>query len=137
MGSKIKHRAMEIRFPYKPEEVEEMCKLFSKEEFDFLNTINDDFFNLDIITSNTFFTYLFIDADTLKKLTNLYEKRKISFYVLDVTDNYKLDTNINKQFKRELDEFIANTWTCDDVLDKINEFGIESLTEQDKKILIA
>jgi hypothetical protein len=77
----------------------------------------------------------------LKEICSLFEKHGFEFDVIDVTQEV-----INGQFQKEypevqvltpniFDDFRFDYLTVDDVLDKINETGIDSLDDIDKKIL--
>lgn len=74
----------------------------------------------------------------LKKITDVFEKWGFEFDVLNVTGQV-LSGEIQKKYpdiETEIfTEFRLNNTSIDDVLDKINDSGIESLDEVDKMIL--
>ena len=92
-----------------------------------------------LIFSDNYFLSNFIKIT--EKYLNIYE-------VLDITREVKLDTFNNdffiEKFKSDdsnvndvyqLERFLELNITSDDILDKINLFGIESITEEEKMIL--
>lgn len=92
-----------------------------------------------VIFSDNYFLSNFIKIT--EKYLNIYE-------VLDITREVKLDTFNNdffiEKFKSDdsnvndvyqLERFLELNITSDDILDKINLFGIESITEEEKMLL--
>lgn len=91
--------------------------------------------------------YALLDKILIEKLDNLYRKYAIKFEVFDLTKEVIFDNYIKIKYKdsKERDvkndiiylikEFKSNWVTKDDILDKILEKGIESLTDSDLGIL--
>lgn len=130
-----------------PELESEIINLMSKYTFTvegglyFTNTPDDSDLGYTeiVIFSDNYFLSNFIKIT--EKYLNIYE-------VLDITREVKLDTFNNdffiEKFKSDdsnvndvyqLERFLELNITSDDILDKINLFGIESITEEEKMIL--
>lgn len=125
----------------------EIINLMSKYTFNvegglyFTNTPDDSDLEYTemVIFSDNYFLSNFIKIT--EKYLNIYE-------VLDITREVKLDTFNNdffiEKFKSDdsnvndvyqLERFLELNITSDDILDKINLFGIESITEEEKMLL--
>jgi hypothetical protein len=85
--------------------------------------------------------YCFLDNYKCEKLVKIFKKynvliehrditNKVLFGGVKITESDCVDT-----FDKLSKNFMIDNLTIDDILDKINEMGIESLTEIDKKIL--
>ena len=86
--------------------------------------------------------YTFLNDFKNEELSKLFEKHKVLIHFSDITKDVLKKINLNKslssgEFKPLFDEFISENLTIDFILDKINEVGIESLTDFDYKILKA
>lgn len=84
--------------------------------------------------------YTFLNDFKNEELSKLFEKHKVLIHFSDITKDVLKQINLNKglssgEFKPLFDEFISENLTIDFILDKINEVGIESLTDFDYKIL--
>jgi len=84
--------------------------------------------------------YTFLNEIKNKKLSILFEQYEVLVHFSDITEDVLKQINLNKglssgEFKPLFDEFISENLTIDFILDKINEVGIESLTEFDYKVL--
>ena len=80
-----------------------------------------------IITSRSIFT----------RLVLFLRQKEIEFQYEEITDDV-LNGDIHFKgtlFESDVEDFIKENLTVDHVLDKINKFGIESLTEFDRNIL--
>lgn len=130
-----------------PELESELTNLMSKYTFSaegglyFTNTPDDSDLGYTeiVIFSDNYFLSNFIKIT--EKYLNIYE-------VLDITREVKLDTFNNdffiEKFKSDdsnvndvyqLERFLELNITSDDILDKINLFGIESITEEEKMLI--
>jgi len=83
------------------------------------------------------YTHIYIDY-----LTQLFLKYNVPLKVTDVTAQYThtqstFDEFTNKYISQldKIEEFMLANTSVDDVLDKINGFGIQSLNKIDKQIL--
>lgn len=75
------------------------------------------------------FTKLFIDKNTYKIIGYCHSMDRKLIQISEDFVLYLRDMNSITSKKK------INTFTIDDILDKINQFGIESLTYQEKKFL--
>ena len=82
-------------------------------------------------------SYIIIDRYVFTRILLFLRQKSIDFEYEDISESVLTgdisfrDTN----FENEVNEFIINNITVDHILDKINKFGIQSLTESDKIIL--
>lgn len=74
-----------------------------------------------------------LDIITIEKLKEIFGKRLINLSYSEISEDIFLGKYNN--WNMDLDEFRLTYATKDDILDKINESGIESLDEIDIKIL--
>ena len=68
----------------------------------------------------------------------LFEKHDINYSVTDVTSQFIKNTPILNMFKGKEDQiksFVLSNVSVDDILDKINKSGMESLNEMDYMVL--
>jgi hypothetical protein len=81
-----------------------------------------------IITS-----YLMCSEEVLDYTISLFYKYEVKFVISDITNDFLIGkVNIND---KDFQNYLLENLDIDTILDKINEFGIESLTEVDKSIL--
>jgi hypothetical protein len=80
--------------------------------------------------------------ECLDYIDYLYNKYGIEYKVTDITDECTHSASAFEKFltkysskKEDIENYIFSNTTINDVLDKINKFGIISLTEIDKQIL--
>jgi len=82
-------------------------------------------------------SYIISDRYVFTRILLFLRQKSIDFEYEDISESVLTgdisfkDTN----FENEVNEFIINNITVDHILDKINKFGIQSLTECDKIIL--
>jgi len=91
--------------------------------------------------------YAILDNYLVDKLSDIYDKYHLKFDVIDLTIDVIMDNKIKTNFKdynnqsvkkeivKLIDEFKSNWITKDDILDKIIEKGIDSLTNFDLNVL--
>jgi hypothetical protein len=89
--------------------------------------------------------FLLFEETKSKQVINFFDKLGVLDQYKDVTNDIhtsKIFDNkdfnsvySSKEFKHIFDEFIYKNLSVDDILDKINERGINSLTKIDKEIL--
>lgn len=81
-----------------------------------------------IITS-----YLMCSEEVLDYTVSLFYKYEVKFVISDITNDFLIGkVNIND---KDFQNYLLENLDIDTILDKINEFGIGSLTEVDKSIL--
>ena len=123
----------------KEEEAKAKHKLFSEYDRIKVMTVADNTIEL---LEEPCISIRIYKADQIQILIDIIEKYNMTYTLNDVTSEYISNiTNFNNfldQYPDQKDDiklFMINCMTIDDVLDKINEFGIESLNEVDKVIL--
>ena len=97
----------------------------------------EDFGDFDVL-------YLFLEEYKIQKFMNILDKFRVLLETGDITEDVLMARKMGKEFtetfemesfRKILERFIEKNLTIDLVLDKINEQGIGSLNEIDKKIL--
>jgi len=97
----------------------------------------EDFGDFDVL-------YLFLEEYKIQKFMNILDKFGVLLETGDITEDVLMARKMGKEFtetfemesfRKILERFIEKNLTIDLVLDKINEQGIGSLNEIDKKIL--
>jgi len=75
-------------------------------------------------------------------IKSMCEKYEVKYKITDITDEYIYSSSAFEEFlnkysdkRKDIEKYILYNTSVDDVLDKINKFGIDSMTEIDKKIL--
>jgi hypothetical protein len=120
----------------------------SIEELEVILNMSKYFDYIDVTYSDEKSGFFAIMADSYKqKIEDFFQKHSIGYKLYDLSKDVYFDnpieirfTNENKQdishqLKDLVFKFKKNHTTIDDVLDKINEKGINSLTNFDKSIL--
>jgi hypothetical protein len=91
--------------------------------------------------------FAILDDFLLNKIIKLYKNYNLSFEVFDLTNDVKFDNTFKTNFKNEyglsvrskinslIKEYKSSWTTKDDILDKILEKGIKSLTDFDLDVL--
>ena len=82
-------------------------------------------------------SYIISDRYVFTRISLFLRQKDIDFEHEDISDDV-LTGDISfkgTSFEDEVNEFIITNITVDHILDKINKFGIESLTDNDKIIL--
>jgi hypothetical protein len=82
-------------------------------------------------------SYIISDRYVFTRIILFLRQKDIDFEHEDISDDV-LTGDISfkgTSFEDEVNEFIITNITVDHILDKINKFGIESLTDNDKIIL--
>ena len=80
--------------------------------------------------------------ECLHYVMSLIDKYGVICKVIDLTDEYTKSDSVFEEFlskypdkRKDIEDLILYDHTVDYVLDKINKFGIDSLTKIDKEIL--
>jgi hypothetical protein len=123
----------------KEEEAKAKHKLFSEYDRIKVMTVADNTIEL---LEEPCISIRIYKADQIQILIDIMEKYNMTYTLNDVTSEYINNTinfnNFLDQYPDQKDDiklFMISCMTIDDVLDKINEFGIESLNEVDKVVL--
>jgi hypothetical protein len=118
------------------EEKDEYLKsnLTREEEKIIFRYFEDGNISYDLVSENgTITSYLMCSEEVLNYTTSLFYKYEVKFVISDITNDFLIGkVNIND---KDFQNYLLENLDIDTILDKINEFGIESLTEVDKSIL--
>ncbi len=98
---------------------------FDKEDITFTELLNDQLVAFDVLENSLITSYLLCEDDILDKLKYLFYKYEVKFIINDVTEIFlwgklKIDDE-------DFNKFLETSLSIDLILDKINEFGLNSL----------
>jgi hypothetical protein len=108
---------------------------FSIEDKKKISDFNDGgVLNSDILDEFGHMTsYMICDKEVIDFIVNLFHKNKVNYKVEDITKLF-LYGQVKIEDK-DFQNFLKENIDIDTILDKINEIGINSLTDLDKEIL--
>lgn len=127
-----------------PEElVHDGRAIFSSEEQSILERFEDEGHEVELENNYGFKPILSLYSDEfLDFIMLLIDKYQIVCRVTDFTDEYTRSDQVFEKFlnkyqdkRKEIENLILYDMTVDDVLDKINKFGMDSITKIDTLIL--
>lgn len=100
-------------------------------------TLSKTYPNESILTfENKVLDFLLIDDETHFRVKKMLDRIGVKYVVEDITNEYVDGSKkISGMLKEQLDTFIIKNTTIDDVLDRINEVGIEKISSLEKKFL--
>jgi len=76
----------------------------------------------------TYWDQILVDEFILSYLEQILSKREIKYFLTDITkDYYKKSSYFDTDFIEEIDEFMDTLLTIDDVLDRINDVGLDKI----------
>ena len=112
-----------------------LSSTFSREEektiFNYFESGNITY---DIIGENDFITsYYLCSEEALDYIKYLFYKYEVKFNIYDITNDFligKVDIN-----DVDFQKYLLENLDIDTILDKINELGLESLNDIDKRVL--
>jgi len=113
-------------------EAEDLYKNLTLQEIEDLESYDMKAFDIEI--NGKMSSYIITSRYVLTRIILFFRQRNIEFSYDDITDDVffnqvKFD---DEDFNKNIDEFIKENITVDHILDKINQFGIDSLTDNDK-----
>lgn len=118
------------------EEKDEYLKsnLTREEEKIIFRYFEDGNISYDLVDEDGIITsYLMCSEEVLDYTISLFYKYEVKFVISDITNDFLIGkVNIND---KDFQNYLLENLDIDTILDKINEFGIGSLTEVDKSIL--
>ena len=128
-------RVYKIKTDLTKERDELLTSNFTREEtkkiFSFFENGNRSY---DMFDENEFMcVYYLCNTEALDYIKYLFYKYEVKFDVDDITDDFligKVDIS-----DTHFQNYLLENLNVDTILDKINEFGFESLTDIDRKIL--
>jgi len=79
---------------------------------------------------------LLVDEETKLRVEKMLNRLKLAFQVFDITNVYKeYPELIGKKLSEDIDSFVKSNIFLDDVLDRINEVGLDNINEFEKRYL--
>ena len=79
---------------------------------------------------------LLVDEETKKKVEKMLKRLELVFDIYDISDVYfKYPELIGKKLFEDIDSFVKSNIFLDDVLDHINEVGLDNINEFEKRYL--
>ena len=92
----------------------------------------------DIEVNGRVSSYIITDRYVLTRIIIFLRNRNINFSYENITNKVLFNEVIfeDDDFTKEIEDFIKQNITLNDILDKINYLGVDSLTEIDKKKLV-
>ena len=118
-------------------------KAFTTEEIDSLEKFEDDGHEVELESGSILEPILSVfTEECLHYVMSLIDKYGVICKVIDLTYEYTKSDSVFEEFlskypdkRKDIEDLILYDMNVDDVLDKINKFGIDSLTKIDKEIL--
>ncbi len=113
-------------------EAEDLYKSLTFQEVEDLESYDMKAFDIEI--NGKMSSYVITSRYVLTRIILFFRQRSIEFSYEDITDDvfFNQIKFEDDDFNKNIDEFIKENITVDHILDKINQFGIESLTDTDK-----
>lgn len=118
--------------------------VFSQEERDLMEEFDENLQYIELEDDDNWIdpTIGIFSEDFLDFIKSMCEKYEVKYKITDITDQYIYSSSAFEEFlnkysdkKKDIENYILYNTSVDDILDKINKFGIDSITEIDKKIL--
>jgi hypothetical protein len=109
--SKLNRRIIEVRFDYTPDELQNLNIPFTKNERRFLQLLETNCLNLDVVTANSYYLFVLMDESSLNRLTEIYNKYDICVDIVDLTDIYFQQRDMNEEFRILLNNHILDMLT--------------------------
>lgn len=80
---------------------------------------------------------ILVDENQFQLIISIFETCEIKFVYKDITMDvlYSRVSFDDEEFQDKIDEFVKNNLTLDLILDKINLYGVKSLTDFEKTFL--
>ena len=118
--------------------------VFSQEERDLMEEFDENLQYIELEDDDNWVdpTIGIFSEEFLDFIKSMCEKYEVKYKITDITDQYIYSSSAFEEFlnkysdkKKDIENYILYNTSVDDILDKINKFGIDSMTEIDKKIL--
>lgn len=118
--------------------------VFSQEERDLMEEFDENLQYIELEDDDNWIdpTIGIFSEDFLDFIKSMCEKYEVKYKITDITDEHIYSSSAFEEFlnkysdkKKDIENYILYNTSVDDILDKINKFGIDSITEIDKKIL--
>ncbi len=118
------------------EERDEYLKsnLTREEEKRIFRYFEDGNISYDLVCEDgTITSYFMCSKEVLDYVTSLFYKYEVKFVISDITNDFLIGkVNIDD---KDFQNYLLENLDIDTILDKINELGIDSLSDLDKKVL--
>jgi hypothetical protein len=117
------------------EEAEDIYKNLTIDELDDLESFNMKAYDIEINGSMS--SFVITTRDVLVRIVLFLRNNEIDFEYEDISDEVLIGQMSFKDedFQKDIDNFIKENITIDCILDKINQFGMDCLSEVDRKFL--
>jgi hypothetical protein len=115
------------------DQIDKLNDSLDTSDISLIETLEDQVLNVDVVEDGLVSSYMICTEKVLESVCSLFYKYEVKFKVQDITKLF-----LYGQVSIEDDDFqkyLIENLDIDTILDKINEIGIEKLTELDKKIL--
>lgn len=131
-----------IEFPQ--ELIDRGGNVLSKEERNLMREFDENLQYIELEDDDNWIdpTIGIFSEEFLDFIKSMCEKYEVKYKITDITDDHIYSSSAFEEFlnkysdkKKDIEIYILYNTTVDDILDKINKFGIDSMTEIDKKIL--
>lgn len=118
--------------------------VFSQEERDLMEEFDENLQYIELEDDDNWIdpTIGIFSEEFLDFIKSMCEKYEVKYKITDITDEHICSSSAFEEFlnkysdkKKDIENYILYNTSVDDILDKINKFGIDSITEIDKKIL--
>ena len=118
--------------------------VFSQEERDLMEEFDENLQYIELEDDDNWVdpTIGIFSEEFLDFIKSMCEKYEVKYKITDITDQYIYSSSAFEEFlnkysdkKKDIENYILYNTSVDDILDKINKFGIDSINEIDKKIL--
>jgi len=118
--------------------------VFSQEERDLMEEFDENLQYIELEDDDNWIdpTIGIFSEEFLDFIKSMCEKYEVKYKITDITDEHIYSSSAFEEFlnkysdkKKDIENYILYNTSVDDILDKINKFGIDSITEIDKKIL--
>lgn len=117
------------------EEAEDIYNNLTIDEIEDLESFNMKAYDIEINGSMS--SFVITTRDVLARIILFLRNNEIDFEYEDISDEILIGQMSFKDedFQKDIDDFIKENITVDCILDKINQFGIDCLSEVDRKFL--
>lgn len=139
-----------LKTKHKQDYIDKIIKNLRPVESDYIISIYNQISMVEYTDEGNFeCMFAILDNHLVSKLAEIFERYGLKFEITDITkiiifdDKIKIDfkntydISVKDDIKKLIKEFKSNWITKDDILDKILERGLDSLTKEDYKILIS
>lgn len=116
-------------------ESEDIYKNLTYDEIEDIESFNMNACDVEI--NGVMSSFIITTRDVLVKIILFLRQNQIDFSYEDISDEVLFGQMSfeSVEFQESINDFIRENITIDTVLDKINQYGIENLSEFDKKFL--